>query len=126
MEPRWICGQCGNACVTDNMTAHDDDTAAADEDANFSASDDEADTSDPVASDLLRLTPDRLCCVCMEAGMSVLLLPCKHLCLCSACFSRIYEDPVRGGALEGNRRSQRRLCPICSTPITQVVEGVFF
>jgi hypothetical protein len=29
-----------------------------------------------------------LCCICLEANSNVVLLPCNHLCMCSACLQR--------------------------------------
>ena len=40
-----------------------------------------------------------LCVVCMEREKKVLLLPCKHLCMCKACADKI----VAGSAQ----------CPVC-------------
>lgn len=43
-------------------------------------------------------TPWRQCRKCWKEEASVLLLPCRHLCLCSACGSSLHT------------------CPLCSTP----------
>jgi hypothetical protein len=45
------------------------------------------------------------CVVCQDAERSVLILPCRHLCLCAAC--------ARSPALE----SPGAPCPICRAPI---------
>eukprot|EP00953_Heterococcus_sp_UTEX-ZZ885_P019432 10845-Heterococcus_DN1.PRE.1 len=49
-----------------------------------------------------------LCCVCQDAKKSVLLLPCRHLCLCAGCCTRL--------------RSSGGLCPICRVLITDSLE----
>lgn len=36
----------------------------------------------------------RVCKVCMEQEVSVLLLPCRHLCLCKQCEARLDACPV--------------------------------
>jgi hypothetical protein len=33
-----------------------------------------------------------LCCICLEANSNVVLLPCNHLCMCSACLQRSRTD----------------------------------
>ncbi|OQS05984.1 hypothetical protein THRCLA_20471 [Thraustotheca clavata] len=44
--------------------------------------------------------PNLECVVCLSATKNTLLLPCKHLCLCSACSNKITEE-----------------CPLCKTKI---------
>ena len=48
---------------------------------------------------------DSLCCVCLERPKSALLLPCKHLCLCSHC--KLQE------------------CPMCRTAVEQRYDDIF-
>ena len=43
----------------------------------------------------------RLCVVCQEAEKSVVLLPCRHMCLCEAC----------------STNNQVQFCPLCRRPI---------
>lgn len=47
----------------------------------------------------------RLCVVCREAGKEVILLPCRHVCLCVAC--------------SGYLLSRNRHCPLCRTRVRQ-------
>lgn len=49
---------------------------------------------------------DSLCCVCYDKPKSMLLLPCRHLCLCSDCS---LLDAVRA-------------CPICRGRIQDRIE----
>ncbi|KAF2358749.1 Zinc finger RING-type [Trinorchestia longiramus] len=49
------------------------------------------------------------CIVCQDRGRSVLLMPCRHLCLCQVCCSAIL-------------RSNNKLCPVCRHPIGTVCE----
>lgn len=44
---------------------------------------------------------ETLCCVCLEGEKTVLILPCKHLCLCKPC----------------SRNKRIRTCPVCRTKI---------
>ncbi|CAM9178649.1 unnamed protein product [Chrysoparadoxa australica] len=48
----------------------------------------------------------RLCVVCQEAEKAVLLLPCRHLCLCQGCASK----------------PELQLCPLCRTPFTEKLD----
>ncbi|RNF03196.1 uncharacterized protein Tco025E_08230 [Trypanosoma conorhini] len=51
------------------------------------------------------------CVICAEAERNVVLLPCRHLVLCSACSLR-YKD----------RLADAMLCPVCRTPIETTLE----
>lgn len=48
---------------------------------------------------------DTECIICFDEDKSVVLVPCGHYCLCVNCADRIRYDN----------------CPMCRTPITQVV-----
>jgi serine/threonine protein kinase len=48
-----------------------------------------------------------LCVICEDVQKSVLLLPCKHVCMCEGC---------AGGM---------RDCPICRAPISERITGVY-
>jgi serine/threonine protein kinase len=47
------------------------------------------------------------CVVCEDAQKSVLLLPCKHICMCECCAGGVQD------------------CPICRVPIEEVITGVY-
>lgn len=49
----------------------------------------------------------RLCVVCADKAKSVILLPCRHLCLCAACRSAII--------------TRDNCCPICRQPIMETL-----
>ncbi len=51
----------------------------------------------------------QLCVICQDAVKSVLLLPCRHLCSCMACYSKLV---ARGNAL----------CPVCRAPIASSLD----
>lgn len=42
-----------------------------------------------------------LCCVCMENNCEIVLMPCKHLCICDSCFRK------------SRAQTAMRMCPIC-------------
>ena len=74
-----------------------------------------SESNDDDASDLRRRLEEeeeaRLCVVCTDAVKSVLVMPCKHVCLCTECALTIAGLP-----------NVRRLCPLCRTPITEVID----
>ncbi|GFO19996.1 RING finger protein 26 [Plakobranchus ocellatus] len=53
----------------------------------------------------------RKCVVCQDEIKSVLVLPCKHMCLCVMCADQIVHSRQQG----------RRACPLCRTRITKVM-----
>jgi hypothetical protein len=53
-----------------------------------------------------------MCCVCLGAPRTTLLLPCRHLCVCNACGTHVVE---RGTAR----------CPLCRAFIQARVMDCF-
>lgn len=54
----------------------------------------------------------RMCVVCQDSHKSVLILPCKHMCLCVACANQIVRSHF----------AERRICPLCRTRIERVMD----
>lgn len=54
-----------------------------------------------IALELQHQSEQRLCVICVEKDKSVLLLPCRHLCLCDKCAE--YDNMTA--------------CPLCRRPI---------
>ena len=52
------------------------------------------------------------CVVCQDNPKNVLVMPCKHMCLCIDCARSIVN----------NRNQQRRVCPLCRSKITKVMD----
>ncbi|KAJ1434322.1 hypothetical protein B484DRAFT_291861 [Ochromonadaceae sp. CCMP2298] len=57
-----------------------------------------------------------LCCICKEAEKCILLLPCRHLCVCRDCFQGV---PGWSPVVEGNPSLQS--CPVCRAAIADVL-----
>ena len=53
----------------------------------------------------------RKCVVCQDEIKCVLVLPCRHLCMCVVCADQIVRSRIPG----------RRTCPLCRTRITKVM-----
>ena len=54
-----------------------------------------------------------VCIVCMEEEKSVLLMPCKHLCMCKGCTDKLI-------AQSGRRKA---MCPVCRNLIMDTIEA---
>lgn len=53
-----------------------------------------------------------LCCICMEENKCVVLLPCKHLCVCEGC----------GLSSENKNKSQLDRCPMCREKVNNTIK----
>ena len=59
------------------------------------------------------LDATRICVACMENEKNVLLLPCKHVCLCKGCTEQIMFG------------CEQPLCPVCRVPIVETIANLF-
>lgn len=48
-----------------------------------------------------KLKDQKICKVCKNADVRVLLLPCAHLCVCESCSSSLVQCPVCGAGIRG-------------------------
>lgn len=51
------------------------------------------------------------CVVCRSATPDTLLLPCKHMCMCTECATS-FGDKLHG-------------CPLCRKPVTNMIDGIY-
>jgi len=56
-----------------------------------------------MAQEIDKEKESRLCVICQEGEKSVVLFPCRHMCLCESC----------------SQHDDLQQCPLCRRPIVQ-------
>ncbi|CAH0387614.1 unnamed protein product [Bemisia tabaci] len=64
-------------------------------------------SNEELVNRLAREQEQRLCVVCQDKGKNVILMPCRHLCLCQSCWDVI--------------KHQGKKCPICRRFVRKVI-----
>lgn len=68
-----------------------------------------------------KVADQNLCCICMEAAKSILLLPCRHLCVCEVCSQGSPLSPER--LLRGSAAPRRiQSCPVCRAAVAECLK----
>ena len=57
---------------------------------------------------------DKLCVICQDQEKCIMILPCRHLCICQDCQANL---------LQRNNQAHSRSCPFCRRPIKQMIKA---
>jgi hypothetical protein len=68
-------------------------------------------TTDALTRALEQERDHRRCVVCQDQAKNVLLLPCRHMCMCAPCAQTITRTAL----------IYRRICPLCRAPIEAIM-----
>ena len=79
----------------------------------FSGSDGGGSSRDDVEDELLREVErgreDKLCCICQDMEKCIMMLPCRHLCICERCQHLL--------------RNHGNSCPMCRKQVKQMIKA---
>jgi len=64
---------------------------------------------DQLLREVEREREDKLCVVCQDKEKCIMILPCRHLCICETC-----QEPIR---------THRNTCPICRRGVKQMIKA---
>ena len=70
----------------------------------------------PLAEDDDGKDRGRECVVCLTSERCVVLMPCRHLCVCPACAEQVMRPTVGGSANDHAAR-----CPVCRRPVQALI-----
>lgn len=57
---------------------------------------------------------DKLCVICQDQEKCIMILPCRHLCICASCQANL---------LQRNNHAHSRTCPICRRHVKQMIKA---
>ena len=69
----------------------------------------EESVEDQLLREVEREREDKLCCICQDQEKCIMMLPCRHLCICASC-----QEPLR---------THRNTCPICRKQVKQMIKA---
>ncbi|XP_023323373.1 uncharacterized protein LOC111697564 [Eurytemora carolleeae] len=69
----------------------------------------EGSVEDLLLREVEREREDKLCVICVDKEKCIMILPCRHLCICEGC--------------QGPLRTHRNICPICRKPVKQLIKA---
>ena len=64
---------------------------------------------DQLMREVEREREDKLCCICTDREKCIMMLPCRHLCICERCMTLLKNH--------GNS------CPMCRKPVKQMIKA---
>jgi len=68
-----------------------------------------ANLDDDLLREVEREREDRLCCICQDHEKCIMMLPCRHLCICERCQQLL--------------KSHGNSCPMCRKPVKQMIKA---
>lgn len=68
------------------------------------------DVEDMLFEQVEREREDKLCVICQDNEKCIMILPCRHLCICQDC-----QEPLR--------RRGNNMCPICRRNVRQTIKA---
>ncbi len=75
----------------------------------------EADVEDMLFEQVEREREDKLCAICQDKEKCIMMLPCRHLCVCQEC-QFLWQQ-------HHNNRGASRKCPICRKAVRQTIKA---
>jgi len=69
----------------------------------------EESVEDQLLREVEREREDKLCSICLDQEKCIMMLPCRHLCICATCQEHL--------------RTQRNICPICRKQVKQMIKA---
>merc|ERR1712020_633779 len=79
-----------------------------------SAENNNADMEEILLEQVEREREDKLCVICQDQEKCIMILPCRHLCICQDCQANL---------LQRNNQAHSRSCPFCRRPIKQMIKA---
>lgn len=72
-----------------------------------------ASIEDRLLQEVEREREDKLCVICVDKEKCIMILPCRHLCICESCQIE----------LRSRNNRHRNICPICRKGIKQMIKA---
>lgn len=69
----------------------------------------EGDFEEDLLREVEREREEKLCCICQDHEKCIMMLPCRHLCICERCM-----EPLR---------ARTHNCPMCRKPVKQMIKA---
>ena len=72
------------------------------------------DVEDILLEQVEREREDKLCVICQDREKCIMILPCRHLCICDVC---------QVSLMQRTDRAHSRTCPICRKIVKQTIKA---
>ena len=74
----------------------------------------EEDVEDLLLEQVEREREDKLCVICQDREKCIMILPCRHLCICQDCQVTL---------MQRTDQAHSRTCPICRKNVKQTIKA---